>query len=77
MAISYTDGVPHVADVVLLRTGEWDVKKMVNVEELDPDPYLELLARMGLPTSVVNARPEQYHEQLFEPSTEPLVAREG
>lgn len=27
--------------------GYWDVKKMVNVEELDPDPFLQL----GLPTS--------------------------
>jgi saccharopine dehydrogenase-like NADP-dependent oxidoreductase len=76
-AISYTAGVPPVAAAILLRTGEWNVKKMVNVEELDPDPYLELLARMGLPTSVVHARPEQSHVQLFEPSTEPLVAREG
>ena len=25
---------------------------MVNVEELDPDPFLDLLKKMGLPTRV-------------------------
>ena len=48
-AISYTAGVPPVAAAILVATGQWDVKRMVNVEELDPDPFLELLNNMGLP----------------------------
>lgn len=51
-AISYTAGVPPVAAALLIAQGTWDVNKMVNVEELDPDPFLELLATMGLPTEV-------------------------
>lgn len=51
-AISYTAGVPPVAAAILVVQGVWDVKTMVNVEELDPDPFLELLGTMGLPTTV-------------------------
>ncbi len=51
-AISYTAGVPPVAAAMLIAKGVWDVKKMVNVEELDPDPFIGLLDKMGLPTEV-------------------------
>jgi len=51
-AISYTAGVPPVATAILIAKGVWDIKKMVNIEELDPDPFLNLLKSMGLPTSV-------------------------
>jgi saccharopine dehydrogenase-like NADP-dependent oxidoreductase len=51
-AISYTAGVPPVAAAILIAKGEWDVKTMVNVEELNPDPFLELLDVMGLPTEI-------------------------
>ena len=51
-AISYTAGVPPVAAAILIARGIWDAKTMVNVEELDPDPFLELLGKLGLPTTV-------------------------
>ena len=51
-AISYTAGVPPVAAAILIARGEWDVGTMVNVEELDPDPFLALLDGMGLPTRI-------------------------
>ena len=50
--ISYTAGVPPVAAAVLIARGDWDVKKMVNVEDLPPRPFLELLGKMGLPSRV-------------------------
>ncbi|EDQ31637.1 Saccharopine dehydrogenase [Hoeflea phototrophica DFL-43] len=50
--ISYTAGVPPVAAAMLVATGEWDVKKMANVEELDPKPFINLLNGMGLPTRI-------------------------
>ncbi|MDR0401697.1 MAG: saccharopine dehydrogenase family protein [Endomicrobium sp.] len=50
-AISYTAGVPVVAAAILVANGKWDTKKMMNVEELDPDPYILLLENMGLLTS--------------------------
>jgi len=51
-AISYTAGVPAVAAAMLVAQGKWDVKKMVNVEELPPQPFLGHLNRMGLPTRI-------------------------
>jgi saccharopine dehydrogenase-like NADP-dependent oxidoreductase len=53
--ISYTAGVPAVAAALLIATGEWDVKKMANVEELPPRPFLDLLGKIGLPTRVREA----------------------
>ena len=52
-AISYTAGVPPVAAAMLIASGEWDAKKMVNVEELDSKPFLKLLNGMGLPTNII------------------------
>jgi len=51
-AICYTAGVPPVAAAILVAQGVWNPKTMVNVEELDPDPFLKLLDKIGLPTKV-------------------------
>ena len=61
-AISYTAGVPPVAAALLIAQGAWDVKTMVNVEELDPDPFIGLLNSMGLPTEI------QEHPAPLQPS---------
>ncbi len=37
---------------MLIATGEWDVKKMANVEELPPKPFIDVLNRIGLPTRI-------------------------
>ncbi len=50
--ISYTAGVPAVAAAMLVASGEWDVKKMANIEELPAQPFLGLLNRIGLPTRI-------------------------
>ncbi|HCP02390.1 MAG TPA: saccharopine dehydrogenase, partial [Pseudomonas sp.] len=50
--ISYTAGVPPVAAAILIAQGTWDAGKMVNVEELDPKPFINLLNEMGLPTRI-------------------------
>lgn len=50
--ISYTAGVPPVAAAILVAKGIWDAHKMVNVEELPPQPFLGLLNQMGLQTSI-------------------------
>jgi saccharopine dehydrogenase-like NADP-dependent oxidoreductase len=59
--ISYTAGVPPVAAAMLIASGTWDVKKMVNVEELDPEPFIEILDRIGLPTEVKEIKPDSKH----------------
>lgn len=54
-AISYTAGVPPVAAAILVARGEWDIRRMVNVEELDPTPFINLLNTLGLSTNVIEA----------------------
>jgi saccharopine dehydrogenase-like NADP-dependent oxidoreductase len=51
-AISYTAGVPPVAAAMLIAQGVWDCHEMKNVEELDPDPFIDLLGEIGLPSVV-------------------------
>jgi saccharopine dehydrogenase-like NADP-dependent oxidoreductase len=58
-AISYTAGVPPVAAAILVANGTWNPRTMVNVEELDPDPFIELLNGMGLPTESRAIKPQR------------------
>jgi saccharopine dehydrogenase-like NADP-dependent oxidoreductase len=53
--ISYTAGVPPVAAALLIASGDWDVKKMANIEDLPAKPFLHLLNQMGLPTRIKDA----------------------
>lgn len=55
--ISYTAGVPAVAAALLVADGTWDTGTMVNVEELDPEPFIDLLDRIGLPTDYWELEP--------------------
>ena len=55
-AISYTAGVPAVASAMLIAAGTWDVGRMVNVEELDPNPFIALMNKMGLVSRIRDAR---------------------
>lgn len=50
--ISYTAGVPPVAAAILVAQGTWDVANMVNIEELDAKPFINLLNQIGLPTRI-------------------------
>lgn len=47
-AISYTTAVPLVTAALLITRGDWNVERLVNVEELDPDPFMELMPKLGL-----------------------------
>ena len=53
-AISYTAGLPPAAAAALIARGDWDVGRMVNVEELVPDGFLNLLSDMGLKTRIID-----------------------
>ncbi len=48
-AISYTTGVPAMIGAMLILTGIWKGSGVFNVEEFDPDPFMERLGRYGLP----------------------------
>jgi len=48
-AISYTTGVPAAIGALMLIKGLWQKPGVYNVEEFDPDPFMELLGPLGLP----------------------------
>ncbi len=52
-AISYTTGVPAMIGTMLLMDGRWKKAGVYNVEEFDPDPFMEALNKYGLPWKVV------------------------
>jgi saccharopine dehydrogenase (NAD+, L-lysine forming) len=51
-AISYTTGVPAMVGGMMMLTDKWRGKGVFNVEQLDPDPFLEALGKHGLPWQV-------------------------
>lgn len=48
-AISYTTGVPAMIGTMMVLTGKWKKPGVYNIEQFDPDPYMEELNRWGLP----------------------------
>lgn len=48
-AISYTTGVPAMIGAMLILKGIWKKPGVFNVEEFDPDPFMEALNKYGLP----------------------------
>ena len=48
-AISYTTGVPAMIGAMMLMTGQWKGPGVFNIEEFDPDPFMDALNRWGLP----------------------------
>jgi saccharopine dehydrogenase (NAD+, L-lysine-forming) len=51
-AVSYTTGVPAMVGGAMMLTGKWSRPGVVHMEQLDPDPFLELLGKSGLPWHV-------------------------
>lgn len=52
-AISYTTGVPAMIGAKMMLEGKWARAGVWNMEQLDPDPFMEDLNRYGLPWEVV------------------------
>ena len=48
-AVSYTTGVPAMIGASMVLTGAWKKPGVWNVEQLDPDPFMDALNRFGLP----------------------------
>ncbi len=48
-AVSYTTGVPAMIGAMMFLTGKWNKPGVHNVEEFDPDPFMEQLNKQGLP----------------------------
>jgi len=48
-AISYTTGVPAMIGAMMMLKGEWRGEGVFNVEQFDPDPFMDKLNIHGLP----------------------------
>ncbi|GHU59058.1 saccharopine dehydrogenase [Clostridia bacterium] len=48
-AISYTTGVPAMLGASMLMSGVWSGAGVYNIEEFDPDPFMDGLNKYGLP----------------------------
>jgi len=51
-AVAYTTGVPAMIGAMMVMEGLWQKPGVYNVEEFDPDPFMEALNRWGLPWQV-------------------------
>lgn len=51
-AVSYTTGVPAMIGAALMLTGQWRGEGVFNIEQFDPDPFMDMLNRHGLPWQV-------------------------
>ncbi|MDT8318039.1 MAG: saccharopine dehydrogenase family protein [bacterium] len=51
-AVSYTTGVPAMIGAKLILEGKWKREGVYNMEQLDPDPFMDELNRQGLPWQV-------------------------
>jgi len=47
--VSYTTGVPAMIGALMFFKGEWRKAGVYNVEEFNPDPFMEQLNKQGLP----------------------------
>jgi saccharopine dehydrogenase (NAD+, L-lysine-forming) len=47
--VSYTTGVPAMIGAMMFCKGLWNKPGVHNVEEFDPDPFMEQLNKQGLP----------------------------
>ena len=53
-AVSYTTGVPAMIGAQMILKGLWKRPGVWNIEENDPDPFMDALKNHGLPWNVIN-----------------------
>ncbi len=56
-AIAYTTGVPAMIGAMMVMTGVWQGAGVYNIEQLDPDEFMEALNDYGLPWQIVEHEP--------------------
>ena len=60
--VSYTTGVPAMIGAKLMLQGIWNGKGVFNMEQLNPDPFMEELNTQGLPWEIIEMDPNQTRE---------------
>jgi len=63
-AVSYTTGVPAMTGAMMMMKGLWSGHGVFNVEQLPPEPFLEEVARQGLPWHAQKLGEDAYQELL-------------
>ncbi|MEN6475646.1 MAG: saccharopine dehydrogenase family protein [Syntrophaceae bacterium] len=61
-AVSYTTGVPAMTGAMMMLKRLWSGQGVFNVEQLPPEPFLEEVARQGLPWQALELGPQAYKE---------------
>lgn len=60
--VSYTTGVPAMIGAKLMLESKWSGKGVFNMEQLDPDPFMEELNKQGLPWEVMELNADESRE---------------
>ena len=60
--VSYTTGVPAMIGAKLMLEGKWQGKGIFNMEEFDPDPFMEELNVQGLPWKLIELGADETRE---------------
>jgi saccharopine dehydrogenase (NAD+, L-lysine forming) len=63
-AVSYTTGVPAMTGAMMVLQGLWSGAGVFNVEQLPPQPFLDEVARQGLPWHVRDLAVHDVHEPM-------------
>jgi len=58
-AVSYTTGVPAMIGAKLILEGKWKGEGVFNMEQFDPDPFMDELNIQGLPCQVMELEADQ------------------
>ncbi len=56
-AISFSTGVPATVGAIMMATEKWKRAGVHNIEECDPDPFLETMPKYGIPWEVQELDP--------------------
>ena len=51
-AVAYTTGVPAMIGAMLVMNGTWQKPGVYNMDEFDPDPFMDALNKWGLPWKI-------------------------
>ncbi|MGF1485019.1 MAG: saccharopine dehydrogenase family protein [Opitutales bacterium] len=64
-AINYTTGVPAVVAASLILKGVWRRAGVHNIEEMDPDPFMEAIGPAGLPWNLTEVPKNFWSQESF------------
>ena len=60
--VSYTTGVPGMIGAKLMLEGKWQGNGVYNMEEFDPDPFMDELMAQGLPWNIMELGADESRE---------------